>query len=97
VTTSVIGIGCYCGGELGKVQTGNCGAICASLAGSPPCENTVVYVASLADPLYDTCGAPYSLGSGNIWDDLVEADLPVTESLVSPGGPVACQCTGAAP
>jgi hypothetical protein len=98
VTASVIGIGCGCSsGESGKNQTGNCGAICASLEGSPPCENTQVYVAGVAGTLYDTCSAPYALGAGNLWDGLVEADLPVTESLVSPGGPVVCQCTGAAP
>jgi hypothetical protein len=96
----VISIGCACApsGSIPKEQTGSCASVCASLLESPPCYNTVVSVTGSTEQYFlDTCSPPYAVGTGTTWDDLVTADLPANETVVSPPGSISCQCEGPTP
>jgi len=44
--------------------------------------------------VYDTCSAPYAVGIGTTWDQLVMADLPATETVLSLPSVISCQCEG---
>jgi hypothetical protein len=103
VTTVVITIGCDCepsGGVIPKTQTGSCASVCANLSGSQPCYSTVLWVTAYGgaqQEVSDTCSAPYAVGTGTVWDGLVQADLPANETVMSPPSWINCQCEGAAP
>jgi hypothetical protein len=96
-------IGCECGSTednlaYPKVQTGSCASVCASLPSAPPCTSTIVYTYGLTGSYQETdaCSAPYVFGTGNEWDDLVQADLPATVTVMSSLWDETCRCESAA-
>jgi hypothetical protein len=98
--TVVAQIGCACGSTddnptfFPKVQTGSCASMCASLPSSPPCTGTIIYTYGLTGSYVETdeCSAPYVLGTGTEWDDLVQADLPTTVTVMSTLWDETCRC-----
>jgi hypothetical protein len=111
VTAVVSSLQCSCTGlngqlpgNVNKAATGDCTSVCPTFGNpgdpSPTCVATVVtFTASdgTSTTVNDACSAPYLVGVGAVWDTLGAASLPANAPVVSPAGPVVCQCEGTKP
>ena len=99
VSAVVTQISCICSANFStfKTQTGDCASICGS-----SCFQTALLIGPIGGDagdgvptqVNDTCSAPYAVGIGTTWDQLVMADLPANETVLSPPSAISCQCEG---